>query len=97
MPEHRHEVVVAVPARDDVTVQVRDASARDSRTQIEAHVETIGLECDREQLLPTDDLIEQIASFRRVELREVGHVTIRHGEQMARIVREAVLDQVAQR
>ena len=95
--EDGHEVVVAVPARDDVRMQVGDAATGDGEAEVEADVEGVGLEGGGEEAFAHDDLVEEVGALGGGEVLEVGHVAERDGEEVAGVVGKAVEDEVGER
>ena len=67
-----HEVVVAVPARDDVTVEVVDAAAGDGGAEVESDVEGFRPEGARQELLAENDDVEKIRPLRRPDSGHTG-------------------------
>jgi hypothetical protein len=90
LAEDGHEVVVAIPTRDDVAVEVRDAAARDRGAEIESDIEGVRFEGRRQELLRHNNLVEEIGAFCGIQLLQFGDVAERNGQQVARIVRETV-------
>ena len=95
--DHGHEVVVAVPAGDDVPVEMRDAAAGDWAAEVEAEVESVGLKGGGEEAFAEGDLLKEIGAFGGGELLQVGDVAERDGEEVTGVVGKAVEDQVGQR
>jgi hypothetical protein len=86
VPGYGHEIGVAIPAGDNVKVQmIIDAGAGDA-THIHADVETVG----RHRLLqsPRRGLQQRhhLLNFRRVQILNGGLMAIRHDHQMAVVV-----------
>ncbi len=95
LADDRHEVVVAVPARNDVGVQMGDAAAGGS-PEVEADIEAVGFDAGAQDLLSEDDQIHQVAALGGRQLRQVSGGAKRDGEQMTGIVGIPVQKQVAE-
>ena len=93
LTDYGHEVGIAIPAWDDVGVEVRDAAAG-GRAEIEADVEAIGFEGGGEKAFGEDDFRHEGGGFGGSEVFELGDFAERDGEQVAGIIGEAVEDQV---
>lgn len=94
LAQNGHEVGVAVPTRDNVGMQMRDA-ATGSGTEIEPDIEAVGIERGREEFFCDNDLGHQAGEFRRRELFKLSHLAKRDGEKMARVVRKTIEDEVS--
>src|SRR5580698_5328925 len=96
LAEHGHEVVVAVPTRHDVRVEMRNAPTG-AGTDVEADIETVRLERVAQELLGGNDNFHQVSAPGGVELLQFDHFTERNGEEVAGVVRIAVEQQIAPR
>lgn len=93
LADHGHEIGIAVPAWDDVGVEVRNTAAGGG-AEIEADVEPVGFERGGEQALGEDDFGHERGGFGGREIFDFGDFAKRDREKVARIVREPVEDQV---
>ena len=96
LAEDGHEVVVSIPARDEVAVQVRDAAAGGG-AEIETDVNAVGLERQAKEAFAGRDDLKKVSAFSGRELFDVGDFPIRNGEQVAGVVRETIEHQIRQR
>ena len=93
LADDRHEIRVAGPAGHDMGVEVGDAAAGGG-AEIEADVESIGIDRRPQHFLAQDDDLHEVGALGRRELRQVGHGAKGDREQMAGIVGKAVQNQI---
>ena len=94
MADDRHEIRVAVPTRDDVCVQVGNAAAG-GRAEIEAHIESIGLQRGGEEAFGENDLSHQRGSLGRRQLFEFRNLAKWNGEEMPGIVGKTIEHEIS--
>ena len=87
VPQDRHEVGVALPARHDVNVQVPgDAGARDF-AQVDPDVEPIRFHHARERVLAAPRELQQIRQFFVRQPVQVRRLPVRHDHKVAARIR----------
>lgn len=92
--DHGHEVAVAVPAGDDVAVEMVDAAAGDGTAEVESDVEGVGFEGGGKEAFAEGDFLEEVGTLGRSEVFEIGNVAERDGEEVAGIVGETIENEV---
>ena len=93
LPDDRHEVGVAIPARHDVGVEVGDAAAGGG-AEVEAEVEAVGLDRGAEEAFAEGDLSIRSARSAGLSSCNVADLAVRDGEQVAGVVGKAVEHEV---
>jgi len=88
--QYRHEVRVAVPARDDVHVNVIEHACSRAPAEVEADVEAFALHGFGEELLATAGERHQFGQFLLGEIVEFAGVLVRRDHQVASSVGERV-------
>src|SRR5687767_4383092 len=72
-----------------------DAAAGDRRAEVETDIKTFRLQRQAEELLADDDLFEQVRALSAVERLEVRDLAKGDSQQVPRVVRKTVQNQVA--
>lgn len=88
--EDGHEVGVAVPARDDVEVEVAGDAGAGGFAEVDADVEAVGLEGFLEEPLGFDGGVHEACAFFVVEVFQVGDFSEGEDEEVAGVVGVAV-------
>ena len=79
LPDHRHEIGVAIPARHEVRVEVGDAAAAGA-PEVEAHVEAIGFQGETENFLAQHEDVHEIGALLRRQILQIRDLAKRDGE-----------------
>ncbi len=91
-----HEIGVAIPARNDVAVQMRNAPTRDRFAQIKTDVKAIGVECGAENTFGEGNGLHQVGAFLGLHIFQVHQLPEGNSEQMTRIVGKTIEHEVTQ-
>jgi hypothetical protein len=95
--DHGHEVVVTIPTRDDVAVEVRDAAARHGEAEVETDVESFGFHGGGKEALGENDFVKQVDALGSGELIEFGDFAKGNGEEVPGIVGKPIEDEIRKR
>lgn len=85
-----HEVVVTVPAWDDVGVQVGGDARACGVADVEADVEAVGLEGTGENVFPADNGVHEVGTLAGGEVGEAGNFAVGDDEEVPGVVGEFV-------
>ena len=88
--EDRHEIGVAVPARDNVDVEMIGDARAGGAAEIDSDVESVRLHHLGQGILAAPGQFDQIAQLLLRQPVQIGRSGVRHDEQMSAIVGIAI-------
>lgn len=87
---HRHEIVIILPPRHDVKVEMVGDSGAGDCAEIETDVESLGLEMAAENRAAGGEQGHEMPVFRIVQIGEISQMTPGSKQQVAIGVRKTV-------